>query len=98
MSIYIVRKLNHNLNFPFKVIGMSATLPNLELLSSWIDAELVVTDFRPVPLIEHICFNGKIFDQFIKQVRDVKVDTLPIQIRVNEFNNNFIKEYKILIC
>lgn len=61
---------------------MSATLPNLELLSSWIDAELVVSNYRPVPLEERICFNGKIFDQLQNLVRDVKLPTLPIEFQV----------------
>ncbi|XP_035703456.1 DNA polymerase theta isoform X2 [Folsomia candida] len=69
-----------------QIIGMSATLPNLELLSSWIDAELVVSNYRPVPLEERICFNGKIFDQLQNLVRDVKLPTLPIEFQADSDN------------
>lgn len=55
-----------------QVIGMSATLPNLQLLADWLKADLYKTDFRPVPLTEHIKVNSCIYDNSFNLVRQLK--------------------------
>ncbi|KAH8328757.1 hypothetical protein KR074_005265 [Drosophila pseudoananassae] len=54
-----------------QVITMSATLANVELLQRWLDAELYITDYRPVALNEMIKVGTKIFDNQLRFVRDV---------------------------
>ena len=60
---------NDNINV--QIIGMSATLPNLDLLAQWLDAELYTTDFRPVPLTETIKMGNYLFDNRFQLIREL---------------------------
>lgn len=70
------------LNFNFcshriQIIGLSATLPNLDELADWLNAEKYETQFRPIQLHEMIMCDN--------QLRDV--NTLQCIRRVfNEFS------------
>lgn len=45
-----------------QLIGMSATVGNIELLASMFGGSLYTTDFRPVPLVERLIVGSEIFD------------------------------------
>lgn len=49
-----------------QIIGMSATLPNLELLGKWLKAEVYVTDFRPIPLEEKCLVENEMYSNTLK--------------------------------
>ncbi|KAM3864859.1 DNA polymerase theta [Diretmus argenteus] len=68
---YIAQKQNTtgSLSEGVQIVGMSATLPNLSLLAGWLDAELYQTDYRPVPLQEHLKVGSNIYDNSLSLVR-----------------------------
>eukprot|EP00928_Gymnodinium_smaydae_P031152 TRINITY_DN22959_c0_g2_i1.p1 TRINITY_DN22959_c0_g2~~TRINITY_DN22959_c0_g2_i1.p1 ORF type:complete len:2231 (+),score=367.58 TRINITY_DN22959_c0_g2_i1:34-6693(+) len=45
-----------------QVVGMSATLPNVDVVARWLNATLYQTSYRPVPLQEYILVNGQLMD------------------------------------
>lgn len=53
-----------------QLIGMSATLPNLDTLADWLGAELYHTDFRPVPLQEMVKIGPTLYDTTFQKIRD----------------------------
>ena len=54
--ITILKKLLKNV----QIVGLSATIGNSEELAEWLNADLVVDDWRPVKLHKGIYFDGKI--------------------------------------
>ena len=56
--------MNQGLQYKEKmqVVAMSATVGNLEELSTFLDAELFTQDFRPVKLVEHIVVGNDILE------------------------------------
>ena len=81
---------------PIQIIGMSATLPNLDEVCSWMNASLYMTDFRPVRVNEYIKVRDKIYSA--KNFVDLKFDK---EIKGLEWDSQQIKNdnkdfYKIL--
>ncbi|KAM0652690.1 hypothetical protein ACHAO3_002390 [Verticillium nonalfalfae] len=44
-----------------QVVGMSATLSNIRLLSTWLDGHSYETKYRPVPVEEHLVYESHVY-------------------------------------
>ncbi|XP_065358466.1 DNA polymerase theta [Calliphora vicina] len=73
--LYMSRKYG----LQIQVITMSATLANVELLKKWLDAELYITDFRPVALQEMIKIGNKVFDNNLKILRSITEPSISVK-------------------
>ncbi|ROT77098.1 putative DNA polymerase theta-like [Penaeus vannamei] len=54
-----------------QIVGMSATLPNLDLLSHWLSSQLYSTDFRPIPLLQTVKIGKAVYDSSMTKIRDL---------------------------
>ena len=65
--LYMCKKFGYQV----QIITMSATIPNLNLLSDWLEAEFFFTNFRPIELKEMIKVNDVIYDNEMKEIRKI---------------------------
>ena len=58
-----------------QIVGMSATLPNLEVVADWLNADLYKTKYRPVPLAEYYKVGQTIRNESGKIVQTIDKST-----------------------
>ncbi|KAJ0313605.1 hypothetical protein COL516b_000545 [Colletotrichum fioriniae] len=46
---------------PVQIVGMSATMSNISLLATWLGAHSYETRYRPVPIEEHLVYEGNVY-------------------------------------
>ncbi|XP_053687275.1 DNA polymerase theta [Sabethes cyaneus] len=69
-----VRFVCEKLSEKIQIVAMSATLPNMELLTEWLRAEHFRTDFRPIELKEMVKLGTCIYDNKGKLIRKLDSD------------------------
>jgi helicase len=61
-----------------RIIALSATIKNASELAEWLQAKLVVSDWRPVELLEGIAFGNEI--EFVKKKENLSHEQLELAI------------------
>lgn len=69
-KIMFIERIGKIFSLKIQVIGMSATLPNIDTLAKWLDAQLYCTDFRPTPLKEMVKIGTTLYDTNFKKLRE----------------------------
>ncbi|WQF77844.1 Putative helicase, P-loop containing nucleoside triphosphate hydrolase [Colletotrichum destructivum] len=69
---------------PIQIIGMSATMSNINLLASWLGAHSYETRYRPVPIEEHLVYDGNVYpaattSELLNTASRLKTGTQPAQ-------------------
>ena len=89
-----VRPVNPTKAMRIQLVGLSATMGNVHQLSEWLCAELFVSDFRPVPLLEHIVAGnqliamdkaGQVFAERVLPKNDASAAVAKVGIRKAPF-------------
>ena len=57
---------------PVQIIAMSATIPNLNQLGQWLNADVYETTFRPIPLQEYIKIDSILYNKQFHPVRQLE--------------------------
>ncbi len=69
-KVLYIERVGKSFSLKIQVVGMSATLPNVDVLARWLGAELYCTDFRPTPLKEMLKIGSTLYDMNFKIVRE----------------------------
>ena len=72
--MFIMKQKNSGELCHVQILGMSATLPNLDVVAHWLDAALYSTDYRPVPLQECLKIDKHLIN---KEGSDETIQNIP---------------------
>lgn len=58
-----------SLELPLQLVGMSATLSNVEMMAKWLNAKYYVSKYKPIPIKEHL-----VCDNVVYRLNDAPVE------------------------
>ncbi|KAF4824129.1 Helicase and polymerase-containing protein TEBICHI [Colletotrichum tropicale] len=84
---------------PVQIIGMSATMSNINLLANWLGAHSYETRYRPVPIEEHLVYEGNIYpaattSELLKTANELKTQQLENTRAIRRIESSDHKELK----
>ena len=65
-----------------QIIALSATIKNVEELAEWLNADYVISDFRPVKLIQGVAFDSRIK---LENGKIIELPEIPIEEGICDF-------------
>jgi len=70
------------MNPEIQIIALSATIRNADEIAEWLDAKLIQSEWRPVPLKEGVLYKNKIYfmDESVKEIEGSKASHLVTDI------------------
>lgn len=76
--MYTGRVAGKNSLQQIQIIGMSATLPNIGILATWLGAALYQTDYRPIPLHEMVKIGPTLYNTEFEKLKEYdQSDSIP---------------------
>ncbi|KAH8890968.1 P-loop containing nucleoside triphosphate hydrolase protein [Thozetella sp. PMI_491] len=85
-----------------QIIGMSATLSNIQLLKTWMRAHSYETLYRPIPIKEHLVYEGRIYaaettSRLLSTATHLVSSSAPEEANVNAVRTIQASEHKELV-
>lgn len=72
----MVTKLLYKSANDIQIIGLSATLPNIDHFQKWLNASLYMSHYRPVPLHEYVKVGTTVYDKQWSPILSVESNAL----------------------
>lgn len=92
----IITQLKHNYK-NITLLGLSATIKNSKEISDWLSANLVLSNYRPVPLENGVFFDDKIYFEDRKEdLKDLSVKNINLASLIKDTINK--KKQIIVFC
>ncbi len=83
-TLEVICTISRMVNPDLQIIGLSATLKNADIIGKWLNATVIKSDFRPVPLERNIVFKDRILNEDMEEIGNLKGDIYELISRILE--------------